>query len=453
MRAPTQSSLRRLGGLLAAALPALAAAAPSPEPAPAVVVLAGCLIAEPGEAALGPHTLLLRDGRVQRLQSGLDRTAEAGARVLDLSQACVLPGLIDAHMHLAIDSEADPALYAEPARLALAVAGYARRLLRAGVTTVRDVGDNTGVTYAVRDAIEAGTVEGPRILAAGRIVSRSGGHGAKRAAPGDVAAPPAACDGPESCRRAVRENVEAGADWIKLTVSGSGRETGGRAQAAPILFQDELDNATAAARQAQRPVAAHAHSTQAIDLALRAGARTIEHGTYFDAGSTALFKRRQAYLVPTAFIAHYVGTQLDRFAGGRDGQSQQDLRAWVDAARQTPGRAWRAGVPLALGTDAGPSFATDATAREVAHYVESGVPAAAALRAATAGNADALGLGAELGRLRPGLRADLIAVDGDPQRDPALLQRVRMVMKHGRLVCLNDCAEAGAGSPAQEPAK
>ncbi|MGH8080592.1 MAG: amidohydrolase family protein [Lysobacter sp.] len=446
---------RWLPCLLVSALPLGAARADEPAPATAsvIVLLAGHLIGEPGQAATGPHTLVIQDGRIARLVPGLDATAEPAARVIDLSDAYVLPGLIDAHMHLAIDSDVDSKTLSSPARLALATAAYAQRLLRAGVTTVRDVGDNSGVTYAVRDAIDAGELNGPRILAAGRIISRTGGHGAKRSEPGEFLYTPAACDGPESCRRAVRENIEAGADWIKITVSGSGRESGGRADAAPIMFEDEVNSAIAAARQAGRPVAAHAHSTAAINLALRSGARTIEHGTYFDDASVALFKQKQAYLVPTAFVAHYVESQLDLFAGGRDGQSQDDLRSWVRAAKATPGRAWRAGVPLALGTDGGPSFATTSTALEVAYYVESGVPAAQAVRAATAGNADALGLGAESGRLRTGYRADIVAVGGDPQRDASQLLRMRMVMKQGRVACLGDCVDPTTPSPAPRASK
>ncbi|MGO1068986.1 amidohydrolase family protein [Lysobacter sp. CA199] len=459
MKAPLPFALRRLPALLVAALPlsivhanAVSIAPPAPV-AETTVVLAGHLIAEPGEPTLGAHTLVIRDGRVARLQPGLEPNIEPGARVIDLSDAHVLPGLIDVHMHLAIDSDVDPVTFASPARMALATAAYARRLLRAGITTVRDVGDNSGVTYAVRDAIDRGDLQGPRILAAGRIVSRSGGHGAKRAGPGEIDYAPAACDGSESCRRAVRENIEDGADWIKLTVSGSGREAGGQPQAAPDMFEDEVESAVAAARQAGRPVAAHAHSTAAINLALRSGARTIEHGTYFDDASVALFKKHRAYLVPTAFVADHVASKLSMFAGGRDGRGPEDLRRWTEAAKAGPGRAWRAGVPLALGTDGGPSFEPSATAREIALYAESGVPLPQALRAATVGNADALGLGAELGRLRTGYRADLIAVAGDPQRDASYLQGMRMVMKHGHIACLRDCAEPAAESSAPAPSK
>lgn len=449
-RLPHRTAAALLFLMVSAGSLAQPAPPPAAKPAP-MVILAGHLIAEPGDPALGPHTLLIREGRIEKVVPGLQRDLSPGARIVDLSHLHVLPGLIDAHMHLAIDMHADTATSTSETRLALSTASYARRLLRAGVTTVRDVGDNGGTVYAVRDAINDGLIEGPRILAAGRVVSRTGGHGAKQASAVEIPYVPASCDGTESCRRVVRENIEAGADWIKITVSGSGREAGGRPEALPNLFDDEVESAIAAARQAGRPVAAHAHSTAAINLALRAGARTIEHGTYFDDDSVSLFKRKQAYLVPTAFVADYVGSKLDMFAGGRDGRSQDDLRQWVDAAKAGPGRAWRAGVPLALGTDGGPSFDVFATAQEVALYVASGVPAPAALRAATAGNADALALAESIGHLRAGAWADIIAVPGDPQADVAQLRQIRMVMKEGRLICMDDCGDAA--SPAGEPAK
>jgi len=420
--------------LLAALLmPAIAGSQDARKPTPATVIHAGAVLATPGEAPLGPQTIVVRDGRIESMQAGFAPAGDFGAdaRLVDLSHKFVLPGLIDLHMHLAIMMNADAATVASESRLALSAAGYAKKLLEAGVTTVRDVGDNSGVTFALRDAFASGELPGPRLFAAGRIISRSGGHGAKRAGPGEIPYSPAACDGPESCRRAVRENIEQGSDWIKVTVSGSGRESGGRADAAPILFPDEMAAVAEAARQADRPIAAHAHSTSAINLALAAGARTIEHGTYFDDKSIALFKRHGAFLVPTAFVADFVRSKLDMFAGGTDGKSSADLKAWADAAVAGPGRAWRAGIRLGLGTDGGPSFDTDATAREIGLYVASGVPAAEAIRAATSNGAEILDMGNELGRLRPGYRADLIAVDGSPLDDVARLRSVDFVMKDG----------------------
>lgn len=411
----------------------MGAASASEPPSQTLVIHAGHVLADPGQAPLGVSTLAIRDGRIVAVDPGRRPASDYGkdAREIDLSDAYVMPGLIDLHMHLAIAMDADPITSTSPARTALSSAGYAARLLDAGVTTVRDVGDNGGVAFALRDAIARGDVPGPRIFAAGRVISRTGGHGAKRAGPLEWPYAPAACDDIGSCRRAVRENIEQGSDWIKLTVSGSGREVGGRKDAPPIMFEDEIRAATAAAAQANRPVAAHAYSAVAIATALDAGAKTIEHGTYVDAASAKTFRARGAYLIPTAFVAEFVRARSAMFANAPGGDGVEALNAWADATIANPGRAWRAGISLGLGTDAGPSFDTDATVRELELYVASGVPAAAALAAATANNADALGMATSLGRVRVGYLADLIAVDGDPTTDVSRLRTVVFVMKDG----------------------
>lgn len=400
---------------------------------PAIVIHAGTLLANPGESPLKTRTVVVRGGRIVSIDEGFRPAASYGtdAKFVDLSDRFVMPGLIDLHMHLSISMHAGPEVSGSEARLALNGAAYARRLLDAGVTTVRDVGDNGGTVYALRDAIAAGDMPGPRIFAAGRVISRTGGHGAKRPGPTELHFEPAGCDGVESCRRAVRENIEAGADWIKLTVSGSGREAGGRADAQPIMLADEIAAASEAARRAYRPIAAHAHSTAAINAALANGATTVEHGTYFDAESARLFKQRGAWLVPTASVAAFVRSQLSMFAGNGDVKGTDELKQWADAAVANPGRAWRAGIPLALGTDGGPSFDADTTAKEVGLYVAAGVPASAALAAATRNGAEALGMGDRLGRVQAGYIADLIAVDGDPLADVERLRTVLFVMKDG----------------------
>jgi imidazolonepropionase-like amidohydrolase len=433
--------LPRMMPVAALALCAFAAFAQSPATElpqaapPATVIHAGTLLATPGEAPLKTRTVVVRGDRIVAVDEGFRPASQYGAdaRLVDLSDRFVMPGLIDLHMHLAISMHAGPEVSGSQARLALSGAGYAKRLLDAGVTTVRDVGDNGGTVYALRDAIAAGDVPGPRIFAAGRVISRTGGHGAKRPGPTELHFEPAGCDGVESCRRAVRENIEAGADWIKLTVSGSGREAGGRADAQPIMLADEMSAASEAARRAYRPIAAHAHSTAAINAALANGATTIEHGTYFDDQSARLFRQHRAWLVPTASVAAFVRTQLSMFAGSGDVKGSDELKQWADAAVANPGRAWRAGIPLALGTDGGPSFDADTTAKEVGLYVAAGVPASAALAAATRNGAEALGMGDRLGRVQAGYIADLIAVDGDPQADVGHLRTVVFVMKDGTL--------------------
>jgi imidazolonepropionase-like amidohydrolase len=414
---------------------ALGGAPESMEAPPVIVIHAGALLAEPVEAPRGPSTIAIRGDRIVSVDPGRKpaRDYADDARLIDLSDKFVMPGLIDSHMHLGISMRADPVANISPSRSALSIAAYAERLLDAGVTTVRDVGDNAGTVFAVRDAIANGEIRGPRIFAAGRVVSRTGGHGAKHPGPTEQPYSPAACDDVGSCRRAVRENIEQGSDWIKLTVSGSGRDIGGRQDAAPIMFEDEVVAAIAAAKQAHRPVAAHAHSRAAIALALDAGAKTIEHGAHVDPASAKTFRARGAYLIPTAFVAEFVRSRLAMFAGGADGNSGDELKAWADAAVANPGRAWRAGIPLGLGTDAGPSFEPDATVRELELYVASGVPAQAAIAAVTVNNADALGMADALGRVRAGYLADLIALDGDPTADLSRLRKFALVISAGHV--------------------
>lgn len=422
-------------------LPGTASSQEPDSAGPSIVIHAGALLANPGQPAMGPQTIVVRDGKIVAVQTGLRPAVDFGAdaRLIDLSDKFVMPGLVDLHMHLAIIMDASMETAGSEARLALSAAGFAKRLLEAGVTTVRDVGDNTGVTFALRDAFAEGWVPGPRVFAAGRIVSRTGGHGAEPARPGELSYQPATCNGTESCRRVVRENIERGSDWIKVTVSGSGSELSGHADAAPILFDDEMKAIAESARQAGRPIAAHAHSTAAINLALASGVRTIEHGTYFDDRSVELFKRNGAFLVPTTFVATFVRSNLDMIAGPA-GKQRDELRQWTDDAMGTAGRAWRAGIRLGLGTDGGPSVGPDATAREVGLYVASGVPAAEAIKAATSNGAEILGMADELGRIQPGYLADIIAVDGNPVDDPAHLRNVAFVMKNGVVYKLDNAA-------------
>ena len=270
------------------------------------------------------------------------------------------------------------------------------------------------------------------------MISRTGGHGNAATAAGATELPhePGGCDGPDSCRHAVRKNVEAGSDWIKVTVSGSGGEATGQADAEPIMFPDEVRAVMDAARQARRPVMAHAHSTAAINLALESGARTIEHGAYFDDKSARLFKAKGAFLVPTAFVAEFVGKQLDKFSSMPGRLPPEGLKRWTEAAVANPGRAWRAGVRLGVGSDVGGLMDARSTAREVELFVKSGVPPAEAIKAATANGAEILYLQDRIGHIRPGYEADLIAVSGDPVQDVSRLRAVSFVMKGGMVVPL-----------------
>ena len=403
--------------------------------AAAIVIHAGGLLADPGESPLREQTIVVNDGKISAVENGYQPLERYGAdaRLIDLKGRFVLPGLIDLHKHISMPLDEDALSLASEDRLALMTAAVAKAALNAGVTTLRDVGDNVGVTFAVRDAINAGVIEGPRIFAAGRIVSSTGGHGTTQEFQ-EIERPLGGCDGPESCRRVVRENIEAGSDWIKMTVSGSGGAASGLADAEPIMLPEEVRAVTEAARRGLRPVAAHAHSTAAIKLALESGARTIEHGTYFDDACARLFKSKGAFLVPTAYVAEFVGKQVEKFAADPRRLPPEALRRWTQAATANPGRAWRAGIRLGVGSDSGSRTDAHATAREIELFVASGVPAGDAIAAATVNNAEILDMQNRLGRIRPGYEADLIAVDSDPLVDVAKLHDVSFVMKGGAVV-------------------
>ncbi|HKS58036.1 MAG TPA: amidohydrolase family protein [Steroidobacteraceae bacterium] len=406
--------------------------------AAAIVIHAGGLLADPGQKPLREQTVVVTDGKITAVENGyqpVDRYG-ADAKLIDLKDRFVLPGLIDLHKHISMPLDADPETFAREDRLALMTAAVAKATLDAGVTTLRDVGDNVGVTFAVRDAINAGVLQGPRIFAAGRIVSSTGGHGTtdEFQGSGDIKALNGGCDGPESCRRVVRENIEAGSDWIKVTVSGSGGAPSGLADAAPIMLPDEVHAVMEAAQRGLRPVAAHAHSTAAIKLALEQGARTIEHGTYFDDSCVRLFKTKGAFLVPTAYVAEFVSKQIGMFSGQPGKLPPEALRRWTENSMKNPGRAWRAGIRLGVGSDSGGRNDVQATAREIELFVASGVPASDAIAAATVTNAEILGMKDQLGRVRKGYEADLIAVDGDPVADVAKLHAVSFVMKGGAVI-------------------
>jgi imidazolonepropionase-like amidohydrolase len=400
------------------------------------LVHAGTLLVTPGSPPLVRQTIVVRADKIVEVRPGfVEAAAFAGpVRVVDLSKDFVLPGLMDVHMHIVSPFMGDRihSAFIPDIELAFAGARHAREMLQAGITTIRDVGDNTGVSYFLRDAIARGDVPGPRIFAAGRLISRTGGHGAEAHVALGVAHPftPGGCDGPESCRRVVRENIEAGSDLIKITASGSASEAWGEKDAVPMLFPDELAAMVAAATQLGRAVAVHAHSTASINMALRAGVRSIEHGTYFDAESARLFKQTGAYLDPTSFIGDLMLTD-ERIRERNLPEDWARISKSGQDQKEVAGRAWRAGITLVTGTDTGPGLPADAVIRELEIFVADGIPAAEALKAATVNGAALLGKAEVLGQLRAGYLADIIATPDSPLESVSGLRKVSFVMKDG----------------------
>lgn len=425
--------------------PALAsAAAPAPASESWQIVHAGQLLDRPGQPPRGAATVLLRDDRVESVRDGHLGAADfdgvpADARVLDLRDHYVLPGLIDSHVHLTSDrggvARKLDSVSMSQSDVAYEAALNARKTLAAGFTTVRNLGDGDGVIRALRDAIAAGKLPGPRILTANSSITATTGHadpslGFRRELHEALLRNGNVCDGTESCRRAVRRQIAEGADVIKMTITGGVNSVIG-AGLGLQMFEDEARTIIDTAHLYDKKVAVHAHGADGIAMALRLGADSIEHGTLLDDEGLALFRSSGAYYVPTLST---VNGYLERLAANPDaytGEVLDKIRWRIGITGQSLRRAVPAGVRIAFGTDAGVSL-HGRNADEFELMVEHGMSSEQAIVAATVNAADLLGLSERIGRLEPGFQADLIAVDGDPLADVTVLKRVRFVMRAGR---------------------
>lgn len=410
-----------------------------------LIVQAGQLLDRPGQAARKNATVLIHAGRIQAVRDGhLDASAfadaPAGTRVIDLRNRYVLPGLIDSHVHLTsdragIEAQLD-AVTRSTASAAYEAAVNARKTLAAGFTTVRNLGDREGVTLALRDAIAAGKLPGPRIVDAGRAISTTSGHmdgtlGYREELHEVIRRDANTCDGADDCRRAVREQVARGADVIKMATTGGVNSRIG-AGLGQQMFEDEARAIVETAHLYGKKVAVHAHGADGIVLALRAGADSIEHGTLLDADTLAAWKKSKAYYVPTLSTVNGYKERLAANPEAYRGDVRAKIEWRIGITGQSLRKAVPAGIPIAFGTDAGVSL-HGRNADEFELLVENGLTPAQAIRTATVNAADLLGLSAEIGSLEPGKRADLIAVDGDPLADVRRLKQVAWVIKDGRV--------------------
>ena len=434
--------MRRIA--LTLALVALVVATPAvPQTAPARILLvqAGQVLDRPGKPARGPSTIVIRDGRVVDVRAGLlDATAAefAGAKVIDLRDQYVLPGLVDSHVHLTSDTGGVLSQLEEvqlsPAAKAFNALTNAHKTLAAGFTTVRNLGDRDGVTLALRDAIRDGQVVGPNIVDAGTSISTTSGHmdpalGFRDDLRDALDRHANLCDGADACRRAVRLQVARGVDVIKIATTGGVNSRIG-AGLGQQMFDDEVRAIVETAKLYGKKVAVHAHGADGVKVALAAGVDSIEHGTTLDDECLELFRKSGAYYVPTLST---VNGYLERIAADPNAYSPA-VRAKVDWRIKITGESLRKAVPkgvkIAFGTDAGVSK-HGRNADEFELMVKNGMTPMQALEAATVNAADLLGLAADVGTLEPGKRADLIAVDGDPLTDVTVLKRVPFVMKDG----------------------
>ncbi|MDP8951791.1 MAG: amidohydrolase family protein [Actinomycetota bacterium] len=373
------------------------------------------------ERAIEDGAVAIEDDRI--VSVGPATEVSPGTEVVDLGDVTLLPGLIDAHVHLVWGASAEPhELVAREshALTALRCAQNAALHLRAGVTTVRDVGATDGLSVDVARAVELGVLPGPRVVAAGRVIAMTGGHGwfLGREA-----------DGADEVRRAVREEMKAGAACIKLMASG-GIYGHAEEPGSPQLTVEEMLAGVEEAHKANSKVAAHAYSVAAITHALDAGVDSIEHGSFLDRETAERMREEGKYLVPTLSVYAAMNEK-----GPELGAPEYILRKTsevLEASRQAFRLALEVGVKIAAGTDCGaPGHPHGTLPEELRLMVEAGATPAQALSFGTAAAAESLGLDDELGTLKPGKKADLVAVAGDPLEDIRALRGVRLVLRDG----------------------
>jgi imidazolonepropionase-like amidohydrolase len=427
------ASVLRLPALLL-----LLAAAVQAEPAHAVVVRAARLFDGASDTVVsGGVAVLVEGGKIRAV--GKTVTVPAGAEVIDLGDVTLLPGLIDAHTHLGMQSSDNWAqdqvdmLRRHPAEQAYYAGTYARRTLEAGFTTVRDLGAAMDfVDVSLRNAIAAGLVPGPRMLVAVHALGATGGHADMDPYPTDRVIPPGVpegiCNGADACRAAVRFQAKAGADVIKVMASGGVLSLSDSVDA-PQLTLEELTAVVDEAHRLGKKVAAHCHGDIAGKTAIAAGVDSLEHGSFLKPDTLAQMKAKGVYLVPTLLAAEWVNTKLDKFPPS----IVEKARAALQARSQMFKDALKAGVRIGFGTDSAVS-PHGLNAREFALMVSLGMAPAAALRSATSVDAALLGLSAKLGTLEVGKLADVVAVPGNPLNDIHATEHVLFVMKDGVVV-------------------
>lgn len=401
------------------------------------LIHAGQLLAVPGKPAVAEQTIVIEGGKIQAIENGytVASTFDGDVQTIDLKDHYVLPGLMDMHVHLQMEMGPDndkDSLKMSPQLMQMRSAHYALNTLKAGFTTVRDVGASPQEMYALRDAINAGWIDGPRIIAAG-TVGITGGHAdVSGVSPElmEIYTSENVCDGPYDCRRAARNAIKYGGDLIKITSTGgvmTERATGTGQQ----MEMDELREVVQAAARMGRKVASHAHHEDGIVAALEAGVASIEHGSYTGPRAIKLFKKTGAYLVPTLLAGDTVKHAAMHSDFLAPAVKEKAIRVGSDM-KGSFAHAYKAGVKIAYGTDSGISkHGTNADEAILMH--EAGMPAMEVIRSATVSAADLLDMSDQIGTIEAGKFADIIAVSASPVEDIRQLQNVGFVMKNGKV--------------------
>lgn len=396
------------------------------------VVYAGRVITDASKPALGPSTVVVTDDRITSIAPGRAE-APAGAEIVDLGDKTLLPGLIDLHVHLTGDPGGDYRSEAvDPDEWGVVVgAKNARLTLRAGFTTVREAGSAQYTAFALRRGTAEGMIEGPRIVAAGPPLSIIGGHGDVTGFREDVHAvldQGYTCTGAVECAEKVRKASRAGADVIKITATGGVLSQQGRGLEGHFSNAELVSIADTAHSLGLR-VMAHAHGARGIESAAAAGIDSIEHGTFADDAALKVMKAKGSYLVPTLMAFEGIKERLGK--GIYTPTVEAKVRMTMNDVGKAVGRAKALGVPIAFGTDAG-VFEHGRNAGDFALLVKYGLTPREALASATTVAAKLLSMEDQIGRIAPGMSADMIAVAGDPLSDVAVLEKVDWVMVRGR---------------------
>ncbi|HVU18629.1 MAG TPA: amidohydrolase family protein [Candidatus Didemnitutus sp.] len=414
----------------------VAADSPSSTEKSTFTVIKAARIVDPKDGTvLTGHLIVVEGDRIKAVVPAADLMTvipeNAKTLAIELGDVTVLPGLIDCHTHVTNQPEnyVDDTFRKSPIDEATTSHIYARRTLEAGFTTIRNVGADNYTDFALRNAINAGKIPGPRILASGPALTATGGHGDLNGMSPylHIDSINGVVDGVDEVRKKVRENIKYGADVIKILASAgvlSEEESAG----APQFSQEEMNAAVAEATMWGRKVAAHAHGTEAIKMAIRAGVASVEHSSLIDAEGIRLAKEHGTYLVFDIYNDDYILAEYAKM--GFPEKMLAKERSIGRLQRENFSKAVAAGCKIAFGTDAG-VYPHGWNGKQFRHMVKWGMTPMQAIQAATVNAADLLGWNTKVGQLAPGFFADLVAVKGDPLADVTVLEKVDFVMKGG----------------------
>ncbi len=394
----------------------------------------GSLIDGKSKTQQSQVTIIVEGNKIVSVDKGFTKAGKDD-KLMDLSKKTVMPGLIDMHVHLESETSKDGLVKRytmNEADVAFQSTIYARRNLMAGFTTVRDCG-GSGVNISLRNAVNAGTIVGPRIFAAGKGVATTGGHGdptngARKDLMGDPGPKEGVINGPDDARKAVRQRYKDGADFIKITATG-GVLSVAKDGSGPQFTQEEVNAIVEAAKDYGFHTAAHAHGAEGMKRAVLAGITTIEHGTLMSEEVMDLMKQKGTYHVPT-IIAGRSAAEYAKIPGYYHPLVVPKAIEIGSRIQENFSKAYKRGVKMAFGTDAG-VFPHGENAREFGYMVEGGMPAIEALLSAMQVNADILGFGDKIGSIEAGKLADIVAVNEDPTKNIKTMEKVTFVMRDG----------------------